>query len=277
MNIAHNGSVLTPREVDGLSAQLQPLRARLIDHPLYQRVDDMASLQLFAESHVYAVWDFMSLLKALQRSLTCVDLPWVPPTDRHTARLINEIVLGEESDEVSGGTMSHFDLYRSAMIQLGASSQSIDEFIQNLRQGATVPAALEAASAPSPAVSFVAKTFAIVESNSTPAIAAAFAFGREDVIPDMFGRLITTLDTEHPGAFDGLREYLVRHIELDGDEHGPAAENMISLLCGTDQQCWDDAYRGAVQALTARIEFWDDILACIDADSIERPSEIILK
>lgn len=253
-----------PRSIDELISRLEPLRDQLVGHPLYARVDDMESLRLFAASHVYAVWDFMSLLKSLQRSLTCTEVPWVPPLDSDTARLINEIVLGEESDEVSGGPMSHFELYRKAMEELGASTASVDQFVTALRSGANIGEALQTAAAPRPALRFVEKTFAIIETGSTPAIAAAFAFGREDVIPDMFERLITTLDRDHPGAFGGLREYLVRHIELDGDEHGPAAENMISLLCGTDPERWAAAHVGAVSALTARIEFWDDIVALLD-------------
>lgn len=68
--------------------------------------------------HIYAVWDFMSLLKALQRHLTCVDVPWVQVGGSQARRLVNSIVLDEESD-LETGPVSHYELYLSAMEEIG--------------------------------------------------------------------------------------------------------------------------------------------------------------
>ena len=55
---------------------IAPLQQQLIAHPLYSEIKHPKHLRTFMEHHVYAVWDFMSLLKALQQGLTCTTLPW---------------------------------------------------------------------------------------------------------------------------------------------------------------------------------------------------------
>ena len=112
------------------------LRRRLTEHSVYSCLDGAANIRRFMEAHVFAVWDFMSLLKALQRELTCVDLPWVSRDDPQLMRLVNEIVLEEESGEDGrGGYMSHFELYRTAMAECGADRGPIDCFVGALRAG----------------------------------------------------------------------------------------------------------------------------------------------
>ena len=90
---------------------VEPARRVAADHPLFRALVDARSLAVFMEHHVWAVWDFMTLVKALQRALTCVEPWWRPVGDVTSRRLINEIVLGEESDEDGrGGHRSHFEL-----------------------------------------------------------------------------------------------------------------------------------------------------------------------
>src|SRR2546425_11084063 len=97
---------------------------------LEEEIDRLDSLRLFMEHHAFAVWDFMSLLKALQRRLCCVEVPWLPAVDPLGSRLVNEIVLAEESDDDGrGGFASHFDLYHRAMTRCGANSAPIDGFL----------------------------------------------------------------------------------------------------------------------------------------------------
>jgi hypothetical protein len=138
---------MTEPRIDRLKARLAPLRAALSGHPVYGEIDGPAALRLFVEHHVFAVWDFMSLLKALQRRVCCNDVPRLPPADHAGPRLVNEIVLAEESDEFGGGFISHFALYLRSMAGCGADGSVMEGFLDELRRGNTLAPALEAAGA----------------------------------------------------------------------------------------------------------------------------------
>ena len=254
-----------PPQIIALEDKLKPLYARLASHPLYRSLESVDDLRRFLEAHVFAVWDFMSLLKALQRGLTCVDVPWVPSALPESRRLVNEIVLGEESDVYHGQPLSHFELYLLAMQQCGASTQSIETLVRSLRSGVSVEDALARSDAPEEAESFVRDTFRILAKDRLHVTAAAFTFGREDLIPDMFKGFVRDLNRELAGRLETFIWYLERHIEVDGEEHGPMALRMIAELCGDDAQRWAEAEEAAVFALESRLRLWDGILAKVEA------------
>src|SRR5579863_1271923 len=133
--------------IDRLEQQIATARDEVVSHPLYARLDNPEAIRTFLEHHVFAVWDFMSLLKSLQRNLTCVELPWVPTGPAGSRRLINDIVLVEESDELGNGFISHFELYLDGMTQAGADRTTIDAFIELIREGRPVLTCLKEAGA----------------------------------------------------------------------------------------------------------------------------------
>ena len=236
-----------------------PLREQLGNHPLYGSIRTMEDIQTFMETHVFAVWDFMSLLKSLQRGLTCVNIPWVPTRSAAT-RLVNAIVLDEESDlDLDGHPTSHFDLYCSAMEECGASTRPIERFLKFIENGYSITTALNEAGATPAAAEFVKNTFRVIATGGLHEQAAAFAFGREDVIPLMFLAIIDKMNRDVPDL-DRFRHYLRRHIELDGDDHGPQAHQMVADLCMDDPQLWTEATVAAREALRARIALWDSLL-----------------
>ena len=243
-----------------IQERLRPLKAALLNHPIYQEIDRLDSLRLFMEHHVFAVWDFMSLLKALQRRLCCVEVPWVPAVDPLGSRLINQIVLAEESDDdQQGGFASHFELYHRAMTCCGAKTAPIDGFLSELRLGKTIAAALHSSAVPACARQFVRRTFDIIEGGDLCSIASAFTFGREDLLPAIFQRVVDELNGEAGGGLEGFKYYLNRHIGLDGDEHGPMANRLLLSLCGPDESRWQAAEQAAVDCLQARLGLWDGI------------------
>ncbi len=212
------------------------------------------------EYHVFAVWDFMSLLKALQGGITCVSVPWIPVGEPRLRRLVNEIVLGEESDLTENGeAISHFELYLQAMRETGASTQRIERFLADLRSGDSVETTLASSDLPDCVRGFVRHTFAIIAGGKLHEIAAAFTYGREDLIPEMFGAMVANLDQENSGRLATLRYYLQRHIELDGDQHGAMGQEMVKLLCGQDPKKQMEAENAARGALQARLTLWDGI------------------
>ena len=246
--------------LDRIRARLAPLRKALLEHRIYSRIDSLESLLIFMQHHVFAVWDFMSLLKALQQRLCSTQVPWLPPTNRQGCRLVNEIVLAEESDEDGdGGYASHFDLYHQAMQRCGANTASIDQFLDELRAGSTVDQALAGANAPTAVRDFVAHTFDVIDSGNLCAIAATFTFGREDLLPDIFRQIVNQLSVEAAGDLSLFRYYLERHIKLDGDQHGPMAERLIDVLCGDNEANWRITEDASAKALESRLQLWDQI------------------
>jgi Protein of unknown function (DUF3050) len=231
-------------------------REELIAHPMYHELQSLDDLRRFMESHVFAVWDFMSLLKRLQQLLTTVTLPWVPSPARRLSRFINQLVLDEESDaDGLGNYASHFEIYRRAMQEMGADTLHIDAVVRSIEHtGSWRPELI-----PEPARSFVRSTFALLEHGLAHEVAAAFAFGREDAVPDMFRALIGALDWQNPGLLAHVRYYLERHIGMDEQEHTPMALAMVNELCGTDELKWREATRAVDQAVAARLALWDGI------------------
>jgi len=246
--------------LETLRARTTLVREALGRHPIYQSVKTPCALRVFMTYHVWAVWDFMSLAKRLQLIFTCCELPWKPPRRPDLARLINEIVRDEESDlDHLGRPASHFQSYLAAMDTVKAPTQSIKEFIAILESGEDWKSALSKASVPEAAARFVEGNLVIAQHGEPGEVAAAFAFGRELVLPKIFSLFLSSLDASDQLDEDWvpLKFYLERHVELDGDEHGPAAEQMVAHAVEQDGGDWENAIRAAERSLEARLLLWD--------------------
>lgn len=238
---------------------LEQKKVHLYNHPLFIEITSRPTLQRFMENHVFAVWDFMTLAKRLQRDLTCVRLPWLPPTDPQSARLINEIILGEESDtHPTRGHCSHFELYLEAMAEVGANTSNIHRFIALQRQGTEATAALVMIDVLPELADFVSGTLHLALNAPTHCVAAIFFHGRECVIPGMFERLLQQ-QALVPGQAPALRNYLERHIELDAHDHGPAAAQMLERLVAANPNDRRQADEMALAAVESRITLWDAV------------------
>ena len=156
--------------IQNLEKNLSITRKSLISHSLYSKLDSKQKLIDFMENHVFAVWDFMSLIKALQKNLTCVDVPWVPNENRLAGRLVNEIVLAEESDvDSNGDPKSHFELYLESMSQIGASTKIINDFISKIKNSKSYSDSIEKININPIVKEFMDFTFNIINTNKNHA------------------------------------------------------------------------------------------------------------
>jgi len=244
-----------------LQKSIAPFKNILRNHPINSYIQSHEQLTIFMQHHIFAVWDFMSLVKKLQVELTSVDALWFPKGSAETRFLINEIVLGEESDiDPEGGFISHFDLYIRAMTELSIlvptslmefkQFKSVEEFLR----------ALPSYNLPESIHEFLTFTFSSILHGSIEEIAAIFTFGREDLIPDMFQLILNQLRLQSPDKIKTLTYYLERHIEVDGDHHSHLAISMVSQLCQDNPKAWERATQAAIRSLEARIKLWDGIV-----------------
>ncbi|AEA44548.1 DUF3050 domain-containing protein [Fluviicola taffensis] len=254
-------------QINQLQKNLDSIRFEIVNHPSYQAIQSIEDIRIFMEHHIYAVWDFMSLLKALQNELTCTQVPWFPVGSAEVRYLINEIVCGEESDLASaddvkkgdGIRKSHFELYLDAMAQTGASRTGIDALFSHIHSGKTVEEAIETVSIPESAKQFLRFTFEVIATRKPHIIAAVFTFGREDLIPNMFHSIVSDLNSKFPTELATFKFYLDRHIEIDGDHHGHLALQMVSELCGDDAEKWKEAEKYSLKSLEMRKHLWDGV------------------
>jgi len=250
--------------IEQLKEEIKPLREQLVNHPLYSAIKTLQHLNVFMEHHVFAVWDFMSLLKSLQRELTCIAVPWVPKGNAATRYLINEIVTGEESDvDQNGKRTSHFELYLAAMTQAGSSTDKISSLIKETAATHDVRRAMKQCQIEQPVFDFVSNTFDTIDTGKANVQAAVFTFGREDLIPGMFISFVKELNKQNTDKVSIFQYYLERHIEVDGDHHSHLAYEMTEQLCGDDANHWAEATLAVSAALKARINLWDHILSVI--------------
>jgi len=254
------------QSLDDLRRTIAPVRETLLTHPLYRAVNTLPRLRVFMSDHVFAVWDFMCLAKRLQRDLTCWDELWTPPQRPALARFINGLILGEESDvDLDGYACSHFELYVEGMREIGAPTEPAGDFVGLVRAGRDARSSLVAVGASDAVQQFVGHTLRVASEGTTIEVLAAFLFGREDLIPEMFSRFLPQWNNSKQAR--KFVYYVNRHIELDGDDHGPSGLRALAQMAEGDVSAWQFASCAAQSAILARIALWDAIYARIAATS----------
>ena len=247
-------------QIARIQTVIEPLRQEIINHKVYSVINDIEDLKIFMQYHVYAVWDFMSLLKSLQIGLTSTTTPWFPVGNANTRYLINEIVTGEESDvDGNGIRKSHYEMYLEAMNQCGADTTAVNKFTDALKATGSFDTAYKTADVPKEAREFMDFSFEVIDGKLSHLQSAAFTFGREDLIPNMFISIVRDLNQKFPGELSLIKYYLERHIEVDGDHHSHLALEMTAELCGENEAYWKAAEEISLGALQQRINLWNGV------------------
>lgn len=242
---------------------LTPLKEKLANHRIFERINSIEELKVFMEHHIFAVWDFMSLLKKLQKDLVPNGSPWIPNPNGNLVRFINEIVMEEESDQAFGkgneiSYTSHYQIYLDAMTEVGASTEPILRFVEMVKSEG-INSAMQKINLPEPSRLFMSHTFKLINEGKSHEIAASFAIGRESIVPLMFKRILdqSKLEDDQVPVF---RYYLQRHAELDGDHHGPMALKLLENMSAGDPEIENEIVKQAEKSIEQRISFWDGVL-----------------
>ena len=248
------------KQIEKIKEKIEPFRQEIINHKVYSAIKGIDDLKVFMQYHVYAVWDFMSILKSLQNNLTCTTVPWFPAGSADTRFLINEIVAGEESDvDLEGKRKSHFELYLDAMNQCGSDTSRIDTFVKALKDTGDLNLSYEKSRTPKEASQFVDFTFKVIESQKPHLQSAVFTFGREDLIPAMFLSIIDEIQKTFPENLSIFKYYIERHIEVDGGHHSHLALQMTANLCENNKEYWQEVEKITIEALKQRVQLWNGV------------------
>ena len=214
------------------------------------------------QQHVFAVWDFMSLIKSAQQQIAPTTIPWLPSKHPQYVHFINQLVTEEESDgsyseDSHHYPCSHFERYLNSMTEIDADTSLITSFINTVRdknlETALLMPELEQATK-----DFIHFTFDVIKRNQPHLTVAALALGREDLVPQLF-RSLQVHSNISPSEAPQFFHYLQRHIQLDEQQHGPIALKLLNELCENSSKKYSEAIDIAQQALAVRLAFWDAI------------------
>jgi radical SAM protein with 4Fe4S-binding SPASM domain len=247
-NTPHLGRI--PTSVMKGHQGLQQAREAVVSHGVYAAASSPAVLRAFMESHVFAVWDFLALLRRLRGEIS----------QPASSGYLEEVLRAEESDLWEDGrSASHLDRYLEAMEEVGADTALFRAFQSRLAAGDAPDVALEAVGAPWPVRHFVSDTLSWASNGDLAEVAAVYLYSREDVLPEIYQRLLTVCEGQ--GEASRLVEYLERHLARYGEDTASQAKHIMDQITGQDPKVWDRAALAAERALLARKALWDGILA----------------
>ncbi len=245
--------------LEDLKKRIDELKYKIYNHKLFCTRLNIQQVRYFMESHIFSVWGFMSILKSIQFNLSTTTLPWTPTdnTRNGLTNFINEIVLSEESDYIEGiGYTSHFEIYLDAMKEINADTSQILLLLKNIKDDGYIYEHVNRLNILDEVKAFIKFDMETSISGNLPKLVGSFTLGREKVIPNMFEHII--LSVNDVASTSKFITYLNRHIEVDGDRHGPLSSELLEKICSSDQDMLL-SYQFGIKSLKLRLKIWDKI------------------
>lgn len=273
MSIKIKDMPITARSEDDLQIALLKRKVieeekRLLNHPLYENLNTIENIKVFMKNHIFAVWDFLILAKRVQRIVSPTSNFWKPNQDPKLRRFINEIMISEESDDLGDGIfMSHCDMYIKAMREINASTDDFFKF-QNKLTAKNFQSYLDfEKSIPLPAYEFLRVTHAHINSRQPHITIASFAYGREHLVPLMFTEMLRH-HMDLPKSAPMFYQYLLRHIDVDSNTHGPLSQELLNHAINNDIVRHAEVEAVKLETLMTRHFFYDKILEEINPQNM---------
>ena len=229
----------------------------LDQHRIYEMMSSRSTLIHFMERHVICVWGYHRLLHSLQKDIIALSQPLNSDPYKEVIRLIHQIVLDEEVDQMGDGRItSHLELYLDAMEDIGCNLSPILTMFDLLENGIPAKKAIRSSGFPREAVTY--GNF-LIQAISRPLHerATVLFYEGEPFIPDAFLSKLESLSSFL--EVDGFLDYMERHIEGLKKPGFSAAGRLVEVLCNSNIEMNDAAENIAEIVLRKRIDLWDAI------------------
>jgi len=231
----------------------------VINHPMFKKLNNIYNIKKYSEFQIWCVWDFMSILKQVQNFIFCNDILWLPPENPNAGAAFYRLIESEETDlGFKGGDLnraSHFQSFRAAMQELNADTKNIDNFLELIKTGKTLPEALNKSGASPQTKSFLLTNNHLIKQSPYNAI-ALITLTRENFLPAVFKSLLSYVNENE--KIELFVWYHKRHIYLDSVLHGPLSIQIFNEYF-TNKLLIKQSIIASIESLKARNELLNEI------------------
>lgn len=235
-------------------------------HDIYESVVGLKSLQYFMERHIICVWSYTALLQSLHKDLVAMVFPLNSESHKEAIRLISEIIINEEVDDLGDGRyLSHLELYLEAMQDLDCDLSKILDFFDQLETNRSIDEAIKK-SLFSEEIKEYARATARFLRKPLHIRAAALYYEGEPFFPDQFLYRLYLL-SDHIKC-DKALWYFEKHIEGIKCQDFSAAGRLVEVLCKVDHKFDYEAESTASAVMRNRINLWNKILRGITNNAL---------